>query len=95
MSAGVVEERVVDDRGRVYLSRDLRGRRVYVARLGRLVVVADSREELEEARRVLLAERRRVVEEYLRLLEELGEPGVEELEEAVGEEMWRRARKAT
>ncbi len=94
MSVGVVEERVVDDRGRVYLSRDLRGRRVYVARLGGLVVLSTSREELEEARRALLAERRRIVEEYLSLLEELGEPGVEDLEEAVGEEMWRRAQRA-
>jgi len=90
-----VEERVVDERGRLYLSRSLRGKKFYLGRVGRILVLAQSPEELEEATRALRESRRRVIDEYLRLLEELGEPSVEELEEATREAMWRAAQRAT
>ena len=94
-AAGEVEERVVDSRGRLYLSKRLRGRRIYLARVGGVYVVSESRSEAEEAARVLAGAAGRVVEEYLALLEELGEPGLGEVEEAARVRMWREARKAT
>ena len=86
-----VEERRLDSRGRLYLSRSLSGSRVYVARAGGVIVVARSREEAAEAAELLASRRSEgVIEEYLGLLEELGEPSVEEVEEAAREEQWRK-----
>ena len=73
----------------------MRGKKLYLGRVGRILVLAQSLEELEEATRALRESRRRIIDEYLRLLEELGEPSVEELEEATREAMWRAAQKAT
>ncbi len=86
----LVEERVVDERGRLYLGRRLRGRRLYLARAAGVIVVADSREEAERAARIIAA---RVLDEYLGLLERLGEPTPKEIEEASREQQWMAAEK--
>jgi len=90
-----VEERIVDSRGRLYLSKRLRGRRLYVARVGGVYVAAETPEEAVRAAEALQAAAGSVVEEYLGLLEELGEPTAREVEEAARERMWREAQKAT
>jgi hypothetical protein len=82
----LVEERVVDEKGRLYLGRRLGGRRLYLVRAGGVVVVADSRERAEWAARALAE---KVLDEYLGLLERLGEPSPEEVEEAARERQWR------
>jgi len=90
-----IEERVVDDRGRLYLSRRLRGKKLYMKIVGGVVILAEDPEELESIARAIQEKRNKVVEEYLALIEELGEPSIEELEGAVREAAWLRAQKAT
>ena len=90
-----IEERVVDNRGRLYLSRSMRGKKLFIKRVGRVYIVAESLEELEKAAEALQASREMIIDEYVRLIEELGEPSVEELEEAVREASWAEIEKAT
>ncbi len=90
-----IEERKVDDKGRVYVSRTLRGRRIYMARLGELIVMGGSKKAVEDAVKLLESARKDIVDEYVRLLEELGEPSVEDFEETVREAVWERLRRAT
>lgn len=90
-----IEERIVDNRGRLYLSRSMRGKKLFIKRLGRVYIVAESLEELERAAKALQESRRIIIDEYVRLVEELGEPSVEELEETVREASWAKIEKAT
>jgi len=90
-----IEERVVDNRGRLYLSRSMRGKKLFIKRIGRVYLVAESLDELERAVEALQASRKAIIDEYVKLIEELGEPSVEELEEAVREASWAEIEKAT
>ena len=84
-----VEERIVDDQGRVYLSRSLRWRRLYMVRAGGIIVLALSRSEAVKAAELLSGN---IIDEYLALLEKLGEPSPKEIEEASREQVWRHVR---
>ncbi len=84
-----IEEKIVDSKGRLYLSSKLRGRRVYVVRRGDLIVLSTSRSSLVEALRKLGGS---ILDEYLRLLEFLGEPKPKEVEEVSRKRIWRKLR---
>ena len=70
------------------MSSRLKGKIVYLVNKGDLLIVATSRERLQEAVRKLY--RRSVLEEYLDLLTELGEPTPEEVEEFARVGIWRK-----
>ena len=79
--------RRVDGKGRVYLSRRLRGSELYMLELDGLILLSPSRERILSAVEKLSA--RSALREYLALLEELGEPAPEEVEELARAGMWR------
>jgi len=83
-----VETRKVDSKGRIYLSSRLKGRVVYLVSKGDLLVVATSRERLQEAVRKLYG--KSILEEYLDLLAELGEPTPKEVEKLARVGIWRK-----
>ena len=81
-----IETRRVDSKGRVYLSSSLKGKVVYLVREGDLLLVATSRERLQEVVRKLYG--KSALEEYLDLLAELGEPTPEEVDRLARERTW-------
>jgi hypothetical protein len=81
--------RRVDTKGRVYLSRKLRGSELYMVEVDDVILLSASRE------RILSAVERlapcNALKEYLALLEELGEPAPKEVEELARARAWRSA----
>jgi hypothetical protein len=71
--------RRVDAKGRVYLSRGLRGSELYMVEVNGVILLSPSRERILSAAEKLSA--RSALREYLALLEELGEPAPKEVEE--------------
>jgi len=71
--------RKVDAKGRVYLTRDLRGSELYMFEVDGVILLSPSRERILSVVENLSA--RSALREYLALLEELGEPAPKEVEE--------------
>ncbi len=71
--------RKVDAKGRVYLSRGLKGSEPYMVEVDGVILLSPSRERILSVIEKLSA--RSALREYLALLEELGEPAPKEVEE--------------
>jgi len=71
--------RRVDAKGRVYLSRGLKGSPLYMIEVDGVILLSPSRERILSVAEKLSA--RSSPREYLALLEELGEPEPKEVEE--------------
>ena len=80
--------RKVDSKGRVVLGREFAGRSVYVVEVGGGFFVTHDRELAERVRSMGV---RALLDVYYRLLDFLGEPSAEEIEEGVEECIWRGA----
>ena len=88
--SGTMEEisvRKVDAKGRVYLSSKLRGSELYMAEADDVILLSASRERIVSALEQLSP--RTAINEYLALLEELGEPTPKEIEELARRRAWR------
>ena len=88
--SGTVEElnvRRVDAKGRVYLSRGLRGSELYMVEVDGVILLSPSRERILSVIEKLSA--RSALREYLALLEELGEPEPKEVEELARARRWK------
>jgi len=81
--------RKVDSKGRVYLSRGLRGSELYMLEIDGVILLSPSRERILSVIEKLSA--RSALKEYLALLEELGEPTPKEVEELARARAWRSA----
>ncbi|MFB6491387.1 MAG: hypothetical protein TU35_009180 [Thermoproteus sp. AZ2] len=81
-------KRRVDSRGRISIGVENAGKVMYVVKIGDSYFVTPDEGKAEEVKRRGLEV---VLSAYMRLLEELGEPSPEEVEEAVEEELWRGA----
>jgi len=79
--------RRVDAKGRVYLSRGLRGSELYMFEVDGVILLSPSRERILSVVERLSA--RSALREYLALLEELGEPTPKEVEELARARMWK------
>lgn len=77
MGLSAVEERIVDAKGRIYISSRLKGRTVYMVRKGDVIILSTTRRGIQE---VLKRIGGSIVEEYLSLLEKLGEPSPKDVE---------------
>jgi hypothetical protein len=91
-TSGNMEEmsvRRVDAKGRVYLSRKLRGSELYMAEVDDVILLSASRERIMSAVEQLAP--RNAIKEYLALLEELGEPAPKEIEGLARARAWRSA----
>jgi len=81
--------RRVDAKGRVYLSRKLRGSELYMAEVDDVILLSASRERIMSAVEQLAP--RNAIKEYLALLEELGEPAPKEIKGLARARAWRSA----
>ncbi|MCC6003740.1 MAG: hypothetical protein LM590_05300 [Thermofilum sp.] len=81
--------RRVDAKGRIYLSRKLRGSELYMAEVDDVILLSASRERIMSAVEQLAP--RNAIKEYLALLEELGEPAPKEIEGLARSRAWRSA----
>ncbi len=86
--SGVIEERKVDSKGRIYLTSVLKNKKVYMLRKDDFIIIAHSRRTLFDIIRKI--NKSDVINEYLKIIEELGEPSPKEIERAVGEGIWRK-----
>jgi len=80
-----IEERIVDAKGRVYLSSKLKGKTIYMARKGDVIILSTTRRGVQE---VLKRIGGSVIEEYLGLLEKLGEPSPKDIEYYSRKRIW-------
>ncbi len=84
-----VEVRRVDSKGRIYLTTSLRGKEVYLVRNKDYVIIAFSREKaLELSRKYSSSDN--LLQEYISLLEELGEPSPKEIEKSSRRKSWKK-----
>jgi len=79
--------RRVDNRGRVYLSRGLKGSELYMVEVDGAILLSPSRERILSVIEKLSA--RSALREYLALLEELGEPAPKEVKELARARTWK------
>jgi hypothetical protein len=79
--------RKVDAKGRVYLSRGLKGSELYMVEVDGVILLSPSRERILSVVEKLSA--RSALREYLALLEELGEPAPKEVEELARSRTWK------
>jgi len=84
-----ISVRRVDAKGRIYLSRKLRGSELYMAEVDDVILLSASRESILSAVEQLAP--RSAIKEYLDLLEELGEPAPKEIEGLARARAWRSA----
>jgi len=84
---GELSVRRVDAKGRVYLSRGLRGSELYMLEIDGVFLLSPSRERILSVVEKLAP--RSALKEYLALLEELGEPTPKEVEKLARARMWR------
>ena len=82
-----ISVRKVDAKGRVYLSRKLRGAELYMVEVDDVILLSASRERILSALEQLSPGA--AIKEYLDLLEELGEPIPKEIEELARRRGWR------
>lgn len=80
-----IEERIVDAKGRVYLSSKLKGKTIYMARKGNIIIISTTRRGVQE---VLKRIGGSVIEEYLDLLEKLGEHSPKDIEYYSRKRIW-------
>jgi len=86
-TVGELSVRRVDAKGRVYLSRGLRGSELYMLEIDGVFLLSPSRERILSVVEKLAP--RSALKEYLALLEELGEPTPKEVEKLARARMWR------
>jgi len=86
--SGVIEERKVDSKGRIYLTSMLKNKTVYMLRRDDFIIIARSRRTLFDI--IKKIDKSNVIDEYLKIVEELGEPSPKEIERVVGEGIWRK-----
>jgi hypothetical protein len=83
----VLRVRRADAKGRVYLSKELKGLELYMAELDGVILLSTSRERILSAVEQLAP--RNALREYLAILEELEEPAPKEVEALARSRAWR------